>query len=547
MRRLFFKIFAWFWVVQFVIAAVLFALTTALRFEPERGREHPEMAFALNQLARTSAATYENGGATSLRDVLRQAENEARIRGWLLDNRGREVSGLPVLPKAQDAWPAAQKMAREMANADAANQNNSTENPNENINENATRYDTKENATRENATRENANRSAPDFTPNESPNWAPELSQSARRNRPFLLRGPASARVVISPRGQKFVFVALVPPPPPRGFSPGFVADLIRPNGGAGALRLLVLTLVSGVLCWVLARYLTSPTVKLRRATQQLASGDLTTRVASQMGKRRDELADLGTDFDAMAERIEVLMFSERRLLADISHELRSPLARLTVALDLVEDIENEGEKSESSTRLQLEERAETRNYLARIRRESERLNALIGQLLTLSRLESGVARLENAPIDLPKLLGEIVQDADFEARSRDRRVEISHLETLSMNGAPELLRSAIENVVRNAVHYTRENTTVEVSLQKENAQVLIRVLDCGIGVPPDALENLFRPFYRVQDARDRQSGGTGLGLAISERAVRLHGGTIAAFNAPNGGLQVELRFPLGE
>ena len=491
MRRLFLKIFLWFWVVQVLIGAVMFTLTTAMRFQPNLAREHPDTAFALGIVARDAAAAYERGGTSALRENLETVKKQGHLQAFLFDIRGRELSGAPVPPPVRDA--AQRFIGRGAQNA---------------------------------------------------------------ASKVFAWRdGPVSTRVVQSAQGHTFRLAALLERPAPRGFSPGFMGDLIRPSGSS-AIRLLVLLLTSGLLCYGLALYLTSPTVKLRRATRQLASGDLTTRVAKSMGRRRDELADLGRDFDQMAERIQALMLTERRLLADISHELRSPLTRLTVALDLIEDIQAQSPQVQSpqapvsSTRLPddaQKEREETRNYLSRIRRESERLNTLIGQLLTLSRLESGSTRREETPIALATLLEEIVQDANFEAKNRQREVRITRCDELETRGAPELLHSAIENVVRNAVHYTPENSQVEVSLQKDGSQALIRVLDKGAGVPQDALENLFRPFYRVADARDRQSGGTGLGLAITERAMRLHGGKVRASNAPDGGLLVELRFPLAD
>lgn len=303
------------------------------------------------------------------------------------------------------------------------------------------------------------------------------------------------------------------------------------------AARLLALLLISGLVCYGLAKYLTSPAIKLRSATRQLADGDLSARVAAKMGRRRDELADLGRDFDQMAERIESLMLSERRLLGDISHELRSPLTRLTVALDLMEENVDEGGAE----------------YLVRIRREAERLNEMIGQLLALSRLESGTAKVQDTTIDLPELLEGIVADAEFEAGSQDRHVRLIHADDCQTSGAPELLRSAIENVVRNAVRYTAKETTVEIELKQlpptntSGNQCQITVRDFGVGVPPESLPHLFHPFYRVTDARDRQSGGTGLGLAISERAIRFHGGNIKAFNATEGGLVVEITLPLLE
>ena len=344
-----------------------------------------------------------------------------------------------------------------------------------------------------------------------------------------------SARAARSPGGKQFVLVSQMPRRQRR--PPGLLGDLLNPTG-QGGIRLLFLFFTSGLVCYGLARYLTSPAVKLRRATHQLAGGDLSARVGAQMGRRRDELADLGRDFDQMAERIETLIQSERRLLGDISHELRSPLARLTVALDLADQNAD----------------PETAGFLNRIRRESERLNALIGQLMALSRLESGTAKVEHTLVNLAALVDDIARDADFEASSRNSAVKVIRSEECWTHGAPELLRSAVENVVRNAVLYTVEGSTVELSLGcKEKtgatgeAQAVISVHDHGPGVPEETLSQLFRPFYRVADARDRQSGGVGLGLAITARAVRFHGGDVTASNAAGGGLLVEISLPVAE
>jgi two-component system sensor histidine kinase CpxA len=224
-------------------------------------------------------------------------------------------------------------------------------------------------------------------------------------------------------------------------------------------------------------------------------------------------------------------------LLGDISHELRSPLARMNVALDLMDqNVDENGAQ-----------------YLQRIRREAERLNEMIGQLLALSRLESGTAKVQSTVINLLELLEGIVMDAEFEACSQDRHVRLVYADNCQTCGAPELLRSAIENVVRNAVRYTAKNTTVEIELKKlsvENTNsplCQIRVRDFGAGVPDTSLPRLFHPFYRVTDARDRQSGGAGLGLAISQSAIRFHGGEIKAANAQEGGLIVEINLPLLE
>ncbi|MGA9180017.1 MAG: ATP-binding protein, partial [Candidatus Acidiferrales bacterium] len=186
---------------------------------------------------------------------------------------------------------------------------------------------------------------------------------------------------------------------------------------------------------------------------------------------------------------------------------------------------------------------------LHRIELEAERLNGLIGSLLRLARLESGEALMEQGPVELDALLHHVAADADFEARGRDRFVRIIASEPCTITGNREVLASAIENVIRNAVSYTEEHTEVEVSLFTSDIeagkQAVVRVRDHGRGVPVELLADIFIPFYRVADARERSSGGTGLGLSIAERAVHLHGGDVKADNAPEGGLVIELRFPV--
>ncbi len=301
---------------------------------------------------------------------------------------------------------------------------------------------------------------------------------------------------------------------------------------GSFVMRLAVSLVVGGIICYGLAWHLTAPIRRLRHATRQLAAGDLTARAGEGMGRRNDEIAGLGRDFDRMAERMQALVNAQQRLLRDISHELRSPLARLNVALELARRNSDAGAGAP----------------LGRIEREAERLNDLIGQLLTLTLLESGIEKMDKSQVDLGSLIREIAEDADFEARSANRSVEIISSEEMTVIGYEEMLRRAIENVVRNALRYTAEGTEVEINLRsvRKDGQdfALIRVRDHGPGVPKAALTQLFQPFYRVTDARERLTGGTGIGLAITDRAVQLHQGTVTAANDPGGGLVVEIVIP---
>lgn len=292
-------------------------------------------------------------------------------------------------------------------------------------------------------------------------------------------------------------------------------------------LRLGVLFLTALIVCYALARYLSSPIGKIRTATRRLAAGDLSTRVADRVGRRRDEMASLARDFDVMAERIESLVTSQQRLTRDVSHELRSPLARMNVALELAKQRFN----------------GEGTRVLDRIENESQRLNEMISRLLTLSKLESGTRDFERIEIDLTRLLKDVAADADFEARAHGRSVCVSSADQCRIRGSETLIRSAIENVLRNAVKYTKENSEVAVSMVGAGGDSVITVSDAGGGVPEAELKNLFKPFYRVGESRERRTGGIGLGLAIAEQAVIAHNGRIAVRNLKEG-LEVKITLP---
>ena len=284
-------------------------------------------------------------------------------------------------------------------------------------------------------------------------------------------------------------------------------------------IRYGVLLLTGLLLCWALARYLSSPIGKIREATRDLADGHLDARVADRLGGRKDELADLARDFDDMAGRIEALVTSQQRLTRDVSHELRSPLARMNVALEIA--------KQKATP--------EAAPMLERIEREAEQLNEMISRILTLAKLESGSEVFEHERIDLGSLVEDVVEDANFEAQAKGKKVAISHADPCRVIGSDELLRSAFENVLRNAVRYTAEGTSVDVQLRSTNGHAQIRVTDHGGGVPDEELDKLFRPFYRIGESRERTTGGIGLGLAIAQRAIKAHKGTIEAQNHKDG------------
>ncbi len=348
-----------------------------------------------------------------------------------------------------------------------------------------------------------------------------------------LMRDPI-LRQALTLDGKRYTLVLELPAGPRVFFGPHEIPGL--------GITIAVIT--SGLMCYLLAWSMTSPVTRLRKAAQSLAAGDLSARAGAPASGRGDELTELMCDFDRMAERIEGLVDSQSRLLKDVSHELRSPLARLSVALGLARQ------------KAAPEIAPELVSSLNRIELEADRLNQLIQRLLTISRLESRTDGLRKIRFGLRELVEQVAHDAEYETPGRGCRVtnDVTNDATTDtadeflVEADPDLLRSAVENVVRNATRYTAEGTTVEVRLERQRAahgdEIVVRVLDCGPGVPEDALEKIFEPFYRLDDARNRQTGGAGLGLSIADRAIRLHGGQLRASNRKQGGLEIEIRIP---
>jgi two-component system sensor histidine kinase CpxA len=307
--------------------------------------------------------------------------------------------------------------------------------------------------------------------------------------------------------GRYQLIVTGPPPLSPWTFAPYFV---------------LVLTVVA-FLCWVLAITIASPLRRMAGAVERFGSGDLSVRLHF---RRKDEFGELALAFDTMADRIQTLMTAERRLLQDVSHELRSPLARLSFAAELVKTA------------------PDRHAAVARLQKEIGRLTDLVNALIQVTRAEGDPAARRTERIDLNGLVGEIAEDCGIEAAARHCRINLESTSRVEIFGDPELVRRAIENVVRNAVCYSPESTTIDIGVSKSGEYVRVAVRDYGPGVPDSALTKIFNPFYRVDGSRNSETGGAGLGLAIASRALQLHNGAIAASNA-GPGLLITMDFPV--
>jgi two-component system sensor histidine kinase CpxA len=353
--------------------------------------------------------------------------------------------------------------------------------------------------------------------------WISEAAQDEKTHFPRRHGPPLMLQATTGPSGAKYVLSSEHASLP--------FAHFMRGGIGTQILRLLAVAIAVALVCLVLAHYITSPILHLQSVSRRIATGDLTARVRLTSG--RDEIAGFSKDFNLMAEQIETLLHSQSQLLQAISHEMRSPLARLTLAVGLA--------KANSAP--------ESDGLLDRIETEAERIEQMLSQLLILARLDRGASSFPRTPVELSLVLSAIVSDASFEGSATKRSVILTTADPCVVDGSDALLRSAIENVIRNAIRYTRESSTVEVSLKLDNTAgqdlAVIHVTDEGPGVPSAELSQIFRPFYRVSSARERETGGTGLGLAITDRAVQLYHGSVAARNRTEGGLDVEIRLPV--
>ena len=362
------------------------------------------------------------------------------------------------------------------------------------------------------------------------------LSESASRRLDYFLRESMSepgsrnfrpqraAPQIVGADGSTYT-VLLVPR------RPSLFGALSLP--GISLMILCIALVVSAFASWWLARHLSAPIRRIQEGARALASENLDARggkglrVSAGFEDRKDELAVLARDFDAMADGLIANRAAVTRLLRDISHELRSPLARMRLAVGLARQPSGDPERQ-----------------LDRLEREIERLDDLIGQVLSLARLNGTDAPIEREPFDVDELIQEVVHDANFEGAVKGCKVSITGAAGPWVNGNRELLRSAIENVLRNAVRYSPPGAAVEVAVEGGSGGLAVTIRDRGPGVPPGDLERIFEPFFRVAESRDRDSGGEGVGLAITSQVMRAHGGSAKAANRGDGGLEVRLGLP---
>lgn len=276
-------------------------------------------------------------------------------------------------------------------------------------------------------------------------------------------------------------------------------------------------------LCWLASMGVISPIRKIAGTIGQFGQGNLSIRVKT---KRQDEIGQLGRSFNQMADRLERLIVSERRLLGDISHELRSPLARLKFAVKLARTS------------------PDSNAALDRIERDVDRITSLVADIVEITFIEGDPTVQDTGIVHAGEIIDEVVRDCALEAQFRECRIEVTGRLDGEVLGNRELLRRAIENVLRNGIRYAPKHTSIQLSITENGREATIAVRDYGPGVPEDALTRIFDPFFRVEEARNINGGGSGMGLSIAKRAVQLHHGTITAANA-SPGLCVRITIPL--
>ncbi len=598
MRSLFWKIFLWFWLAMTLVIAATAFVSNAVRNANDGAPPNARLSPRLRAVANTSFAQWAQSRADAWENDTLAANSEDATSDdldWLLF--GDDESAPRAAPQDNLEW-----WLFSLDRKNLAHQKSSAPSTSKTLSSDVRELVKRARQTNRVVTSrpESLSLQPPDTSAPDAP--APDAPANTSANNPRNASPPSEddARETIlalrtrTARGQNVIFVARLPlqsstrPPPPdaaarRAFPLAFL--FLRGAPLTRTFSLLTMLLTAGLFCWWLARHVTRPITQLRATVDQLSEGNLAARSDPRIVKRADELGDLGRDFNDMAARLETLVGAQKRLIADVSHELRSPLARLNLALELTRrhlpsrDISKNVATNTAATNAA--ETTSTRDAattsttdaatlaLNRIEREATRLETIVAQLLTLSRPDA--APLLNDSVEIAPLLQEIVDDVRFEYSML--KIEVRS-EPIVIRGSRDLLRGALENIVRNAVRFSPRDRTVfiearnveaqnaneqNVDSQNNNAKnadsqnadsqnagsrVEISVRDEGSGVPQEALSRLFEPFYRVEDARDRQSGGVVLGLAIAQQAVQSHGGNVRAANAPNGGFIVTIELP---
>jgi signal transduction histidine kinase len=302
---------------------------------------------------------------------------------------------------------------------------------------------------------------------------------------------------------------------------------------GKGFPSAVAMFLLASLFSLWLAYHIAAPIHSIQSTARRVATGDLSARVPALVSRRHDELAALAVDFDSMVDRLEILIRTQKNLLSSVSHEIRSPLARITLRLAI----------------LKKKWFGNSQDMLHQLESDVERIDLLISQLLTLSRFEAGLSSAEREDVSISQILEEVTADGDFEAKSAGKSVRLHANGSAYLEDAdPHALRSAFENIIRNAIRFSPPNTNIDVSLKinadSPKSSILISVRDHGPGVPEESLQAIFQPFVQLANNEPSGESHNGLGLAIASEAIRMHGGAITAINLPEGGLEVRVKLP---
>jgi len=484
MQSLFVRIFVLFWIAMAIIVAGSIAVTftvAAREYESREFQRRPAMAIQASEVL-------AKGGVDALRTwLLPNRHSMADRELYIIGPNGEDILGRPL---SDSAARRLEFFRESMSEADAATLQAGAA----------------------------AGRPLAGPPPAGPPPDADLSSSSPARPPPRNFRPQRALPQIVAPDGTTYT-VLLVPR------RPSIFGALSLP--GISARILGIALVVSAFASWWLAQHLSAPIRRMREGARALAGEKLDVRVSAGLEDRKDELAVLARDFDAMADRLRANRGALTQLLRDISHELRSPLARMRLALGLAR-----------------QPSADTVRQLDRMEREIERLDGLISQVLKLARLTATDVPFEREAFDVDEVIDEVVRDAEFEGTAKGCRVQTHGAAGGVVSGSRELLRSAIENVLRNAVRYSPQGAPVDVEVERSPAGLTIAIRDRGPGVPPAELERIFEPFYRVAESRDRDTGGEGIGLAITSQVMKAHGGTARAANRAGGGFEVRLDLP---